>query len=124
MEAVPAVMEFITGLSKNFSAKTSYDIKLVCEEIVVNIASYAYPKDGGQLTVLWENDTSSQKLKIVFEDSGLPFNPLQQEDPKLDVPVAERKIGGLGIMMVRKLMDTVEYTYADGKNILTVTKGY
>ena len=124
LETVPEMIEFIEELTDNFSPKLSYDITLVCEEILVNIASYAYPDRDGQLAVLWENDTDNKKLRIEFEDSGLPFNPLEKEAPDLDVPIKERQIGGLGIMMVRKLMDDVKYSYIGGKNTLTVMKAY
>ena len=123
-ESVSGMMEFIDGLMVDFSAKTSYDIRLACEEILVNITSYAYPDGDGQLVIFWENDTGRRKLRIEFKDSGIPFNPLLIDKPKLDVPIAERKIGGLGIMMVRKLMDEVQYEYVEGENILTVFKEY
>jgi anti-sigma regulatory factor (Ser/Thr protein kinase) len=121
---VPGIMDFIAGLIQDFSEKTTYDIKLACEEILVNIASYAYPDGAGQLVVQWENDTDNHKVRFKFADSGIPFNPLLREAPDLTVPMKERKIGGLGIMMVRQRMDSVEYEYKDGKNILTVTKSY
>ena len=121
-ESVDCIMSFIEGHLKGFAEKTAYDLKLSCEEILINIASYAYPEQDGWVAVLWEND--SQKVKVTFEDRGIAFNPLEKENPNLDVPMAERQIGGLGIMMVRKLMDSVEYERRDGKNILTITKEY
>lgn len=124
LETVPEILKFIETLTNDFTAKLSYDITLVCEEILVNIASYAYPDGDGQLTVSWENDEDSRKLKIDFEDSGIPFNPLDRADPDLNLPIAERQIGGLGIMIVRRMMDDVQYKNTDGKNILTVVKSY
>jgi anti-sigma regulatory factor (Ser/Thr protein kinase) len=88
----------------------------------VNIASYAYQDGPGRLAVEWINEPEEGQVIITFEDSGVPFNPLLKEEPDLTVPVSERKIGGLGIMMVRKRMDTVNYAYSDGKNILTLIK--
>jgi len=121
-ESVDCMISFIEGHLSGFAEKMAYDLKLSCEEILVNIANYAYPEQDGWLAVLWEND--SQKVKVTFEDKGTPFNPLEKENPDLNVPMTEREIGGLGIMMVRKLMDSVEYERRDGKNILTITKWY
>jgi anti-sigma regulatory factor (Ser/Thr protein kinase) len=124
LSEVSGIMDYIVGLFPDFSEKTTYDIKLACEEILVNIASYAYPDGGGQLVIKWENDTVNHKVRFKFVDSGIPFNPLLREDPDLTVPMKDKKIGGLGIMMVRKRMDSAEYEYIDGKNVLIVTKSY
>ena len=124
IETVSRMMDFVSAQVKDFPEKTAFNIKLCCEEILVNIASYAYPNGDGKLAIVWEDDTENKKVTIEFEDTGIPFNPLLKEDPALNVPIQERKIGGLGIMMVKKQMDTVEYAYTGGKNILTITKGY
>jgi anti-sigma regulatory factor (Ser/Thr protein kinase) len=124
METVPDMMNFVAEFVENLPPKVAFNTTLVCEEILVNIASYAYPDGDGQLVILWENDAEKREYKLTFEDSGIPFNPLMREEPDLSVPIAERKIGGLGIMMVRKLMDTVQYTCVSGKNTLTITKVY
>jgi anti-sigma regulatory factor (Ser/Thr protein kinase) len=124
IETVSEIMDYIAEQTGDFPEKASYDLKLACEEILVNIANYAYPEGDGQLAFLWEDDKDNRKVTVAFEDSGIPFNPLLLEDPILNVPIKARKIGGLGIMMVRKLMDAVEYAYSGGKNILTITKKY
>ena len=123
-DTVPEMMDFISALCESMPPQTAFDITLACEELLVNIASYAYPNGEGEYTLRFENDTDNRKVTLIFEDTGIPFNPLSKEDPDLTVPMAERKIGGLGIMMVRKRMDSVGYVYAEGKNILTVMKGY
>ena len=128
MDTVPEMMEFVSGLCEGLPAQAAFDITLVCEEILVNIASYAYPNGFaggvGGLTIRWNNDTNSRKITLIFEDSGVPFNPLLKDDPDLSVPFRERSIGGLGIMMVRQRMDDVRYANIDGKNTLTVENGY
>ena len=124
IDTVPQMMSLVEQLCEGMPSKAAYDITLVCEEILVNIASYAYPDGEGELTLHWENDTERRVLTLVFEDAGVPFNPLLQKEPELSVPFQERKIGGLGIMMVRQRMDDVQYACREGKNILTVTKGY
>ena len=97
-------------------------LKLACEELVVNVTSYAYP-DGteGFLDVdIQKND----RIVVRFEDGGVPFNPLEREDPDTTLAWDERPIGGLGIFLVRSTMDDVRYAYEDHKNVLTIEKKY
>jgi len=124
MDAVPEMMGFVSGLCAGLPEQAVFDMTLACEEIFVNIASYAYPDGEGELTLRWSDDAEKRRLTLVFEDSGVPFDPLQKEEPNLSVPFQERKIGGLGIMMVRQRMDCVRYAYRDGKNVLTIENGY
>lgn len=101
---------------------TTRDIMLIntaLEEVFVNVAKYAYD-DGGEVEVILSNDKT--KVTFVFRDSGKPFNPLERQDPDINASSDEREIGGLGIFMVKKIMDTVDYAYIDGKNVLTLTK--
>jgi len=63
-------------------------------------------------------------IKVVFEDSGTPYNPLQKPDPDVTLSSEERQIGGLGVYMVKKSMDEMTYEYEDGKNILTIVKKF
>lgn len=98
-----------------------FTIHLVVEEIVVNIVNYAYPQDSeGEVTIIVE--LTPFELSLSFSDSGIPFNPLQKPDPDTTLSAAERPIGGLGIYLVKQVMDTVTYNYQDGHNILTLTK--
>ena len=59
---------------------------------------------------------------MTFRDSGVPFNPLEQADPDVNAPLEQRKIGGLGLFLVRKTMDKLNYVYENGQNVLTVIK--
>lgn len=96
-------------------------IHLVAEELVLNIVNYAYPNDdNGYLDVEIIRDETSITLR--FHDGGVPFNPLEKEPPDITLPMYERKIGGLGILMVVGEMDSAEYEYADGENVMTVSK--
>ena len=124
MDTISQIMDFIADLCEDMPEQSAFDIALASEEILVNIASYAYPEGEGELAVRWVDETEKRTLTIAFEDSGVQFNPLKKEAPDLNVPFLERKIGGLGIMMVRQRMDSVTYEYSGGKNILTITKGY
>ena len=96
-------------------------IHLVTEELVVNVASYAYP-DGADDYLDVEIIRDEAHITLRFRDGGMPFNPLEREAPDTTLPIEERPIGGLGIYLVRQFMDTVEYEYTNGENILTVMK--
>lgn len=61
-------------------------------------------------------------IQVVFSDSGLPFDPTQAREPDITLKASERKVGGMGIHLVRKTMDEVEYQYVRGKNVLTIRK--
>ena len=87
---------------------------------MVNVVSYAYPDNpDGYLDVVTTCD--EDRITFRFSDGGIPFNPLQREPPDITLPLEQWKIGGLGIMMVIKKAESVDYEYTDGENILTVT---
>lgn len=97
------------------------ELNLAVEEAVVNVMEYAYPQgETGEVTI--EVSLADGKLDINIIDSGTPFDPTKKSDPDTNLPVEERSIGGLGIFLVRQVMDTVSYRRDDGKNILTFTK--
>lgn len=104
------------------SPKAQMQIDVAIEEIFVNIAHYAYPSGNGEATIYMEEDASSKTVQITFEDEGIPYDPLKNEDPDITLSAEERPIGGLGIFMVKKSMDDVSYEYSDGKNRLTIKK--
>jgi anti-sigma regulatory factor (Ser/Thr protein kinase) len=98
----------------------SNQIMLVNEEIFINIASYAYPVTGGNVTA--RIGKKGKLLALQYEDEGVPFNPLEMPAPEMNVPLEERKIGGLGIFLVRQIMDEVKYERVNNKNKLTLYK--
>ena len=105
------------------SPKIKFQLDVAVEEIFVNIAHYAYrPHQQGEATVRCCVGGEPLQVTIQFLDGGTPFNPLAKEDPDVTLSAEERKIGGLGILMVKKSMDAVDYAYEDGKNILTIQK--
>ena len=103
------------------SMKNQMQIELAVEEIFVNIAHYAYGEQRGMAEITMEI-TTEQVARIGFIDNGTPYDPLAKEDPDVKLSAQERKIGGLGIYMVKKIMDDMRYEYRDGKNILTLEK--
>ena len=102
--------------------RTVMQISVAVDEVLTNIASYAYPGSTGTSTVRAEIDEGARRLELVFIDSGIPYNPLEAKEPDITLSAEERQIGGLGIFMVRKLMDEVLYRREGEKNILTIHK--
>ena len=102
--------------------KTSVAICIAVEEIFVNIASYAYGEGTGEASLAFGFDEKKRLMTLVVTDEGVPFNPLEREEPDITLSASERDIGGLGIFITRKTMDTVSYANENGKNILTMTK--
>jgi anti-sigma regulatory factor (Ser/Thr protein kinase) len=102
------------------TGKIRNQILVVTEEIFVNIASYAYPETPGEVVVRISID--GPLLVMQFEDSGVAFNPLEQKMPDATAGIADRKIGGLGIFLTRKLAEEVVYQRDNEKNILTLHK--
>ncbi|MDR3295046.1 MAG: ATP-binding protein [Clostridiales Family XIII bacterium] len=102
--------------------ETQIQIDLAVEEIFVNIARYAYGSEGGDAVVSYELMEDPLRMRIRFQDEGVPYNPLLKEDPDISLSAEKRPVGGLGIFLVKKLMDQMEYRRENGRNILTVTK--
>ena len=102
------------------NGKLQNKINIVVEEIFVNVANYAYSPGEGDFTagIL----INREKLYLEFKDGGVPYNPFLGKDPDISLPIDERKIGGLGKYLVKKIMDETHYEYKDGKNVVTVCK--
>ena len=101
---------------------TQTAIDIAVEELFVNIANYAYNQVKGVAVVQVSVHGDPLSVEITFIDNGKQYDPLAQPDPDTTLSVKERKKGGLGIFMVKKSMDNVQYEYKDGKNILTISK--
>ena len=102
------------------SLKDVLAIRLACEEIVMNVTSYAYPK--GSEGFLDVEIQKTDRIIIRFTDAGVPFNPLELKKPDTALSWKLRRVGGLGIYIVTKQMDDVRYAYVDHKNVLTIEK--
>jgi sigma-B regulation protein RsbU (phosphoserine phosphatase) len=118
------VMAFTEECLESFSCplKSSMAICVAVEEIFVNIASYAYGEGTGDAIISFDFDENDRVMTLIVTDEGIPFNPLEKEEPDVTLSAAERDIGGLGIFITKKTMDSVEYVYENGKNILTMRK--
>ena len=102
--------------------KVVMQMELVIEEIFVNVSSYAYRPDVGDVTICIDFAENPAAVEITFIDSGKPYNPLEKDDPDTTLGIDEREIGGLGIFLVKKNVDDISYEYTDGKNILRIKK--
>lgn len=126
IEDISAVIEFVEAeLEKlDFPMKSTMQISVAIDEIMSNIVRYAYLGKNGPATVKVIAKEDPNRVYVRFEDQGVPYNPLTNQDPDTTLSAEERGIGGLGVFIVKKTMDSVKYKYEDGKNILTMKKFY
>ena len=99
-----------------------FKLRLSIEEAVDNVVRYAYDGGIGWLEAGTKIDDNLTILTIELRDAGTPFNPLEREDPDITLTAPEREIGGLGIFLCKKMMDSISYRYENGNNVLTMTK--
>lgn len=97
-------------------------IKVACEEIFVNISHYAYGDNLGVAKVGMDLVYNPTLIRLTFRDRGIPYNPLEKVEPDFESDVMNRQIGGLGIFMVKEIMDKMDYKYVNGENVLTIEK--
>ena len=119
IENTDAVIDFINERLVDCPLKIQKQIEIAVDEIFSNIARYAYNPDIGNATVRVAVDGD---ITIEFEDSGANYDPLSKDDPDVSLPPEKRRAGGLGVFMVKNIMDSVEYRREGDKNILTVRK--
>ncbi len=124
LDQLDTVQEFISEKLEQYACpmKAMMAIEIAVEEIFVNIANYAYRPEVGEATVCCEVSQDPLKVTIQFLDHGKPFNPLEKDDADTSQEALLEREGGLGILMVKKSMDSVSYSYENGKNILTILK--
>ena len=102
--------------------KSRIQINIVIDEIFGNICHYAYKDSVGAVTVRVESGNTPKAVFLTFTDNGIPYNPLDTEDPDITLSSEERKIGGLGIYLVKKNMDEMKYEYENQQNRLWMEK--
>jgi sigma-B regulation protein RsbU (phosphoserine phosphatase) len=123
-EALSDILGFVDLMLEKYecSMKIQTAICVAIEEVFVNVARYAYKNGEGDVIFGIGFDKESRTITFRMRDKGVPFDPLKKPDPDITLPAEEREIGGLGIFITKKTMDTVEYAYENGENVLTMTK--
>jgi len=109
------------GLNQQIPDKTLLAMNLALEEILTNIISYGY-QDTQEHDIFLRLTIEGKDFMAEVEDDGIPFNPLDAQDPDITLPVEDRPIGGLGIHLTKKMMDGIDYERRDGKNFLRLKK--
>ncbi len=102
------------------------EIRLLCEEVLMNIISYAYEddEDNGEMLIGYEYDSENNCIILKMCDYGIKFNPIEEKDPDLTCDIMERDIGGLGVFLIKRISDFIDYERKMGMNILTIKKHY
>ncbi|MDX2512844.1 MAG: ATP-binding protein [Desulfobacterales bacterium] len=120
-------IERLAGLVRDFGRENRlsedlvWEIRLVLEEIVTNIISYGY-EDRADHAIDVNMVNSEQEITLKVRDDARPFNPLEQPVPDLEIPLEDRGIGGMGIHIVREIMDEIDYKREDNGNLLVMTR--
>lgn len=124
VENIEVVTDFVNEELEKLDCpvKARRQIDVAIDELFGNIARYAYSPDVGKATVRFSVEEKPLEVTITFIDNGVPFNPLEKSNPDTSLSAEERPIGGLGIFLVKKSMDMVEYEYKNGQNILKIKK--
>ena len=123
LKRVPRLNTFIDEVceANGFDMATTMQINLAIEEAVVNVMNYAYPKDTkGDITI--EAKANKTELSFIISDTGKPFDPTAKAEVDITLSAEDRAIGGLGIHLIRQIMDHINYERVDGHNILTLIK--
>ena len=123
VQTIPRLQHFVDEVcdSVDFDQAQTMQMNLALEEAVVNVMKYAYPKDTpGDVKVDAYRDEG--QLVFTISDSGTPFDPTAREKVDTTLSLEERPIGGLGIFLVRELMDSIHYERVGGRNVLTLCK--
>ena len=123
-ETLLDVLAFVEQALENYECpmKMQTAICVAVEEVFVNVAHYAYEGSEGDVTLTIGFEEETRNITLQMKDKGIAFNPLKKPDPDITLSAEEREIGGLGIFIAKKTMDSLTYAYENGENILTMVK--
>jgi len=123
VENLPRIYDFLATqlIERELHESLGFDLKVAVEELFTNICKYSSAdRSVGRISI--QITINAELVQIEMADSGHPFNPWESDDPNLDIPPEDREIGGLGIFLVKQLMDHVSYRRVDNRNISTICK--
>lgn len=110
------------GESAGLSVKDVMQLNLVLEELVTNTISYGYEGASGPRSIVVELNRDESGLRVVVEDDAREYDPFQRAEPDLGLPLEQKPVGGLGVHLVREIMDECRYERVDGHNRLILNK--
>ena len=115
--------EFVEEIGNEFSLTPDvvFNVNLVLEEAIVNVINYAYPKEKHE-SIYLSAQLHEGSIVFVLTDTGMQFDPTKAPEADITLSLEERPIGGLGIFLIRQIMNEVSYERIDGKNVLTLSK--
>ena len=124
LENYDRVAEFVEGELeiREVPMAAQAQIVIALDEMYTNVAKYAYADDPGEVTVRLDFTEEITEVKMTIMDCGIPYDPLKRPDPDVSLEAEARQIGGLGIYMVKQMMEEVSYEYRGGMNILRMRK--
>ena len=124
LEGMDLILSFVSFLldTHDCSPQARTQLRMAVEELYVNVTLYAYPAQDGWAEIRGSVEDGSATFQLI--DGGTPFNPLEMNDPDIMLPGEERGIGGLGIYMVKTMVDEMEYEYRENCNQLTLRKQF
>ena len=123
-EALSDVLGYVEQTLEGYECpmKVQMAICVAIEEVFVNVAHYAYGDGEGEMGLDIGFEAESRTVTFRITDRGVPFDPLEKPDPDITLSAEEREIGGLGIFIAKKTMDSISYAYENGENVLTMMK--
>ena len=123
-ESLSDVLGFVDQILDSYGCpmKIQMAVCVAIEEVFVNVAHYAYGEGQGEMNLGIGFDEENRAITFRMTDQGIPFDPLQKPDPDITLSAEEREIGGLGIFIAKKTMDSISYAYENGENVLTMIK--
>ena len=124
LDTIPAMIEFVASTAETFGVhpKRVMHLELAVEEATANICSYAYEILPGEVTIKISREPELFRIELI--DSGVPFDPMAMETPDLKAELESRQVGGLGVFLIRRMLDDVHYSRSGAKNILSLAVRY
>lgn len=119
--SIPPLSEFVRegAVAAGIAADELGKLDLILEEVLMNVARYAYTEGSGEVEVRYMAEKGRLRVEII--DSGIVFNPLEADSPDLSRGLVDRPIGGLGVFLIKNMVETVHYRRENDQNVLTFT---